>query len=653
MRIRHVSIAAAVSLLAPALVVVSPGVFDAAAEPAPVATKDTDVALVAPDKTAGDGDQVEDKDLHLAKSQAAAADLSPAAKTAPSVIELSPETPVPADLTVMGVTWQAGTAPDTVVQYRIRTAAGWGEWQAVDSDSEAGDAEAMAAGARAGSDPVVVTGATHAQVRVLGASGQKPADARLSLIDPQTTAADAKVGTVAPGSAAAAAQKPWINSRAAWGADESIRGKAPSYGRVDGVVVHHTAGTNNYTQAQVPAIMRGIYAFHAKDRGWNDIGYNFLVDKWGRVWEGRAGGADRAVIGAHATGTNSTTMGISVMGDYTKTSVSDAAMDAITRTIAWKAGVHGFDPNGRQTLLGKNMPAIVGHRDVGQTTCPGPSIYSKLGTVRTRAASLARGATRPATTPAGAAPAPKPAASPRGLTPDHLLMRGSSNVLFASSFTGSDVTFAKRVHGGNFAAYTTVIAAGDMSGDGLGDALGRTRDGRLFLFKGKADGTLAAGVQSGTGWGAMRSLSAGADFSGDRIPDLTALDNRGGLWLYKGNGKGGFQRKQQIGTGWGAFTQVMNIGDWNGDGRGDVVGVRKDGRAFLYTGNGKGGFASSAIALSGNFKAFTSVTPMVNRKAFIGVDSAGRGHVVKRNGATGTSVTKATPNFRGLTVFGR
>jgi len=93
-------------------------------------------------------------------------------------------------------------------------------------------------------------------------------------------------------------------------------------------LVHHTVGTNTYTAAQVPAIIRGIYDFHVNGRGWSDVGYQFLIDRFGRIWEGRAGGVDKAVLGAQAGGYNSGSFGASVMGDYTSAAVPALAVQA-------------------------------------------------------------------------------------------------------------------------------------------------------------------------------------------------------------------------------------------------------------------------------------------------------------------------------------
>ncbi|MEU1281037.1 N-acetylmuramoyl-L-alanine amidase [Streptomyces sp. NPDC005805] len=199
--------------------------------------------------------------------------------------------------------------------------------------------------------------------------------------------------------------KPAITSRAGWGADESISPEAPGYlpgERIKAVVVHHTAESNSYTCAQAPAVVRGIYAYHVRQLGWKDIGYNFLVDKCGTVYEGRKGGVDRPVMGAHAYGFNAETTGISVLGTYTDTAPAQAAMTAVARVAAWKLGQYGVDPAGTTTLTagaagrsyaGKTwasgakltLPTIHGHRDGYNTQCPGNAFSSRLGALRTLA----------------------------------------------------------------------------------------------------------------------------------------------------------------------------------------------------------------------------------------------------------------------------
>ena len=180
-----------------------------------------------------------------------------------------------------------------------------------------------------------------------------------------------------------------INTRKAWGADEQLMTWKPSVKAVDGAVVHHTMSSNNYTQAQAPQQIRNIYHYHAVTLGWGDIGYNLIVDKYGGVWEGRAGGITEAIQGAHAVGSNSWTFGITVMGDYTTSAPPAVAVTALSKTIAWKLDNHGIrTADGtiwveHEDKQGRIVARISGHRDVGYTTCPGDAFYALLPKIRT------------------------------------------------------------------------------------------------------------------------------------------------------------------------------------------------------------------------------------------------------------------------------
>jgi hypothetical protein len=240
---------------------------------------------------------------------------------------------------------------------------------------------------------------------------------------PSTTASPSpsSSATTAPPAPPSTAPRPPITSRAGWGADESISPEAPGYlpgGRIKAVVVHHTAESNNYTCADAPKLVRGIYAYHVKQLGWKDVGYNFLVDKCGTVYEGRKGGVDRPVQGAHAYGFNAETTGVSVLGTYTDAAPSPAAMTSVARIAAWKLGQYGVNPAGTTTLtagdrgtnyFGKSwakgaqlsFPVIHGHRDGYNTQCPGSAFYNRLATIRTWAAGPVTGLTVKSITGAG------------------------------------------------------------------------------------------------------------------------------------------------------------------------------------------------------------------------------------------------------------
>ena len=190
-----------------------------------------------------------------------------------------------------------------------------------------------------------------------------------------------------------------VTTRAEWGANASYMSWDPDYASAGHVVVHHTAGTNNYSAGQSASIVRGIYYYHAVTLDWGDIGYNFLIDKYGTVFEGRSGSlaapAGRMSVGAHARGVNTGTMGLSMMGDYSSVSPSDAQLSSVGKMAGWflrRAGI--TDANGWAGLnvwtteryqAGStiSLPRILGHRDVGYTSCPGNVGYSKLGTIRT------------------------------------------------------------------------------------------------------------------------------------------------------------------------------------------------------------------------------------------------------------------------------
>ena len=212
------------------------------------------------------------------------------------------------------------------------------------------------------------------------------------------SAAPAAAPALAPVATTANGLPVAVTTRAEWGANASYMSWDPEYARAGHVVVHHTAGTNSYSAGQSASIVRGIYYYHAVTLDWGDIGYNFLVDKFGTVFEGRSGSvaapAGKMSIGAHARGVNTGTMGISMMGDYGAVSPSDAQLSSVGKMAGWFlkragisdvtgwAGLHVWTTERYQAGSTISMPRILGHRDVGYTTCPGNVGYSKLDTIR-------------------------------------------------------------------------------------------------------------------------------------------------------------------------------------------------------------------------------------------------------------------------------
>ena len=196
------------------------------------------------------------------------------------------------------------------------------------------------------------------------------------------------------------AGSPLVAPRASWSANEAIRRGGTVYAQsLRFGVVHHTAGSNSYTAAQSAAIVRAIQTYHVKGNGWNDIGYNFLVDKYGQVFEGRFGGVERNVVGAHAEGFNTGSVGVALLGSYGSVKPTAKAIDAVAGLLAWRLDVGHVDPLARLSWIsGGNarfpsgtptpLATISGHRDTGPSACPGNALYAQLSTIAGKAAAI-------------------------------------------------------------------------------------------------------------------------------------------------------------------------------------------------------------------------------------------------------------------------
>ena len=362
------------------------------------------------------------------------------------------------DFLVAGFTWTGGEGdapPDGVRIYlRVRQNGQWSPWY-LNEPSDAGRDDGAG---RAGTDELVTGGADAVQASVVGDASALPADLTLALVpdhasgerdlgaadgravgaEPTGLAADeptdgraAALGDETAVSAVAAVQSDrrddrgsagapagasaarlpsvipaaetddpsaLVTTREEWGANPAYLNWRPNYAPAEHVIVHHTAGTNDYTAEQSPSIVRGIYYYHAVILGWGDIGYNFLVDKYGQVFEGRYGTLDSdpgtMVVGGHAYGANTGTMGISMMGNYSSVSPSEIQIERVGQMAGWflgRAGVADAHGSSRYTFHATqkyrrgqtiDLDVISAHRDVGYTTCPGNAGYSAMGQIR-------------------------------------------------------------------------------------------------------------------------------------------------------------------------------------------------------------------------------------------------------------------------------
>jgi flagellar hook assembly protein FlgD len=295
----------------------------------------------------------------------------------------------PVRFDLVGVHWRgAGT-----VWFRTRSLSGvWSEWQPARLEAEdapdPGTRESRARPHWKLGNPYWTGSSDAIEYRFRG----EVTRLRTFFIDSPTTPTRER--------AVARAVRPGIIMRSQWGADESIVRARPYYAaRVRFAVVHHTAGTNSYTAAESAAIVRGIQRYHVLANGWNDIGYNFLVDKYGQVFEGRGGGIDRNVVGAHAQGFNTGSTGVSILGTYSSSPISRAARSALVRLLAWRLDVAHVDPLRRLSWISGGNPkypagtavslrTISGHRDTGPTACPGNALYAQLPGIRSSVAAL-------------------------------------------------------------------------------------------------------------------------------------------------------------------------------------------------------------------------------------------------------------------------
>jgi N-acetylmuramoyl-L-alanine amidase len=287
------------------------------------------------------------------------------------------------------------------VWLRTRSAKGWSGWREVEPSGDGPDPGSREhRSGRAFSDGVwLEAGTTDLQVRVqrpAAAAGAAPASGLAAhLVTPDMTATP---GTEPPrpGEATAMTTRPGIISRARWGANESLRRHAPEYSdTVKAAFVHHTVQSNSYSPSESAALIRADYLYHVRSRGWNDIGYNFLVDRYGRVFEGRYGGVTRPVLGAHSGGFNTDTTGVALLGTFTTSRPPARMVAALQRLLAWKLDLTHVDPLGLVALTsaggantrypaGRRVAAhtILGHRSTSYTTCPGDPVIGLLRTIR-------------------------------------------------------------------------------------------------------------------------------------------------------------------------------------------------------------------------------------------------------------------------------
>ncbi|TMM20510.1 MAG: hypothetical protein E6F96_00090 [Actinobacteria bacterium] len=337
---------------------------------------------------------------------------------------------LPPGADLLGLEWAAPA--EAGVQLRVGRRGGrWSGWVTAGACCAWLEGASASAPARLIAGPVWTGGASALQLRathplagvrlhIVDVSGGVGAH-RLALAREMLGSASA-LQAAAPTLHAGPGQ-PRILARAGWARGVARPRVAPAYGVVRMAFVHHTETPNGYLAAEVPAMLRAIFVFHRDVRGWNDIGYNFVIDAFGRIFEARAGGIDEPVVGAQAGGFNLESTGVAVLGAFSSRRTSVAAGRALQRLLAWKLALHGVSAQGRARVrvnpagavysrfpAGAHvwLPHIAGHRDGDATDCPGDALYHQLPAIRRRTRRLAPSPTR-ATLVLGAAAPPAPA----------------------------------------------------------------------------------------------------------------------------------------------------------------------------------------------------------------------------------------------------
>ena len=311
---------------------------------------------------------------------------------------------------LVGLRWRGGRV--SALKLRVRSDGGrWSRWvePSLDTDHGPDPRGREQRRARRASDPVWAGQADEVQVSAW--AGHSVRDLRLHFVNTTGTAtsldrlrntmrgavagAASAIRTLVGDDASAQTAPPAIVSREDWGGAACPPRAEPSFGEVKFAFIHHTVSANDYGPEESAAMVLGICRYHRNSNGWNDVGYNFLVDRYGTIFEGRAGGIAEAVVGAQAQGYNSQSTGISSIGTFSTAGQTEAGLRAIAHLLGWKLGVHGIPARGRVSVVSgggstnrypsgsrPSFERISGHRDANGTACPGNGLYGQLERLR-------------------------------------------------------------------------------------------------------------------------------------------------------------------------------------------------------------------------------------------------------------------------------
>jgi hypothetical protein len=302
------------------------------------------------------------------------------------------------EFSLCGVTWRSGGG---AVRARFRSVGGgWSAWRTLPTLHDLPDLDSVDAARMPQATELTWVGRSDAVQLELAGDPQAPV---LALIEPGRRDEDTvELAEVQPRDAAlersarsvVAVPRPPMRTRKQWGANPDwVSGRVTKDPQLRCVHIHHTVNSNGYGRGDVAGLIRAMQRYHTRNLGWSDIGYNFLVDRFGRIWVGRRGGIYPIVRGAHTLGFNHNSMGVSVIGNFESARPNDAICAAIRDLAAWKLARFGRNPLGEIAMISTGsdrfprgrkvrLPVIDGHRDTNQTACPGRYLYAQLPRIR-------------------------------------------------------------------------------------------------------------------------------------------------------------------------------------------------------------------------------------------------------------------------------
>ncbi|WP_343242509.1 MULTISPECIES: FG-GAP-like repeat-containing protein [unclassified Streptomyces] len=605
---------------------------------------------------------------------------------------------------MIGAAWTGKKAFDGQAQVRVRDAVtgAWSGWSNLHANAqqghEGGESRVPISGQTA---PLWVGSSNAVQARIAstgtGAGRDLPEKISLTLVDPGGGVPPEHIPTrVHPSagdrqetnpSAAAVVAKPPITSRAQWQADENTT-QPPAFGiETKAVLAHATGGTNDYSCADSPALVRGIQAYHMADPDhlWSDIGFNFLVDKCGTIFEGRGGGMDKPVTGFHTPGFNTDTVGVALLGEMGTSRPTPAALQSLARLSAWKLGLSGHDPAGTVTMTatasnGKyetgeqaTFPTLASASEAMTTSTPDENLDAQLPYARTFATSPAANAAVPTADMNRDGVSDLVVGAPQA-TVGTLKTAGAVTVVPGSK-TGPD-SATKRVLTQNAPgvpgsaetgdAFGTDSAYGDLNGDGHADLIlgapgeddtdGHSDSGSVTALYGP-------GLDSGSGY----SLDTGArvngarlgeavtagDFNSDGKADIFALaPGTPATWWVRDSATATATSNPLLAAP-GAITHPdAASGDFNQDGYADVaityVGPDGTGRIMQFTGSANGLKPGAVLSAKGGR---SIAAGDLNGDGYTDV-AVGQPYVAESGSTTGGQITAFYGSSSGITVSG-